>query len=69
MRQFPSVSISPWANPYSSGSSASKSIYATPVPQQPVYRRVVLAPAPVFYHPDVEQVVREESDDDSQEGT
>lgn len=73
MRQFANVSISPWAtSPYSSGPGAAKSIYAAPAPtpQQHMYRRIVLPPAPVFYHPQVEQVVGEDSDDDdSQEGT
>lgn len=68
MRQFANVSYSPWANPYTSGPNAGKNIYAAP-PQQPVFRRVVtLPPEPVFYHPEVEHVVDEESDDDSQEG-
>lgn len=71
MRQFATVSYSPWANPYSSGPNAGKNIYAAPAsPPQPVYRRIVLPAAPTFYHPGVEQVVGEESDDDdSEEGT
>ncbi|KAL5392080.1 hypothetical protein PMIN04_003684 [Paraphaeosphaeria minitans] len=67
MRQFATVSFSPWANPYSTGPNAGDSRYAPPAAHQPVYRRIVLPPTPIFYHPGVEQVVGEESDDDDSE--
>jgi hypothetical protein len=64
MRQFANVSISPWAiNPYGASTpqtpqTAQKNPYqVSTYPPQPIYRRIVLPPAPVFYHPDVEQVI------------
>ena len=48
MRQFADVSISPWANPYSAnGTNTGKNFYVTASLPQPLYRRVVLPPAPV----------------------
>ncbi|KAH7383944.1 hypothetical protein BKA66DRAFT_89190 [Pyrenochaeta sp. MPI-SDFR-AT-0127] len=65
MRQFAQVSISPWANPYTGAAAApGKSFYATTTPQPLAYRRIVLPPDPIFYHPDIEQVKGEDSDDD-----
>lgn len=62
------VSISPWAiNPYSASTAAQspqtgqKSPYQiSPYQPLPVYRRIVLPAAPVFYHPDVEQVIEDD---------
>jgi hypothetical protein len=70
MRQFDTVSISPWANPYASGgTNTGKNFYATaPAPKaQPAFRRIVPLPQ-VFSYTSVAQVVAEESKDDNQAG-
>lgn len=65
MRQFANISYSPWANPYTGPTNTGKDFYGSSGPSpQPVYRRIVLPPAPIFYHPGVEQVIDEDSDDD-----
>jgi hypothetical protein len=68
MRQFANISYSPWANPYTGPASTGKDFYGAPSPPQPVYRRIVLPPAPTFYHPGIEQVIEDSSDDDSEAG-
>lgn len=71
MRQFANVSYSPWANPYASSlkpgqTYSGQSYYQTPgTAQQPTYRRIVLPPAPVFYHPGIEQVIEPSDDEDN----
>jgi len=70
MRQFANVSYSPWAYPYSAPTNTGKDFYGTSsTPQQPAYRRIVLPPAPIFYHPGVEQVIGDSDDDESEAGT
>jgi hypothetical protein len=64
MRQFTTVSISPWANPYNGDVGAGQNFYGSSgKPQQPAYRRIVLPPAPVFYHAGVEQMIEDGGDD------
>jgi hypothetical protein len=70
MRQFDTVSISPWANPYvSGGTNTGKNFYATATAPkaQPPFRRVVPLPQ-VLSYTGVAHVVAEESRDDNQAG-
>lgn len=64
MRQFAQVSISPWANPYNGATGTGQNYYTSSAPKQPVYRRIAAPPAPIFFHPDVEQVVGESDKED-----
>jgi hypothetical protein len=67
MRQFATVSISPWRleNPYNGTVNTGQNYYtAASSAKQLDYRRIVALPAPQFYHPGVQQVA-----DDSEDGT
>jgi hypothetical protein len=64
-RQFASVSISPWANPYNGAVNTGHNYYTSSVPKQPVYRRIVAPPPAKFFHPGIQQVV---DDDDDENG-
>jgi hypothetical protein len=67
-RQFTyaDVSFSPWhINPYSGGGQSLYTSSATP--QQPAYKRVVLPPAPIFYHPDITQLIESSDEEDEVE--
>ena len=63
MRQFTNVSISPWANPYTGTVESAKPSYYQPPPAAPLYRRVVVPAAPVFFHPEVEQLIGPEDEE------
>jgi hypothetical protein len=63
MRQFATVSISPWANPYNGATNTGQNYYTSSATKQPVYRRSV-APPPRFNYPGVEQVI-DVSDEES----
>ena len=64
MRQFTQVSISPWANPFNGATGTGQNYYTSSAPKQPTYRRMVAPPAPIFFHPEVEQVVGESDNED-----
>lgn len=63
MRQFGTVSYSPWANPYTGAVESGKSSYYQTPAAAPLYRRVVLPTAPVFYHPGIEQIIEPEDEE------
>lgn len=67
MRQFTTVSISPWANPYNGAQGTGQNYYTASVPK-PVYRRIVAPPAPKFLYPGVEQVIGDSDDSDNEAG-
>src|SRR5690606_22391859 len=63
-RQFANISYSPWRDPYGSAiPGMSPYMVSAPTPQS-TYTRIVLPPAPVFFHPGVEQVIEPSDDDD-----
>jgi hypothetical protein len=56
MRQFPNVSYSPWANPYTGAVESGRPAYYQPPAAAPLYRRVVAPTPPVFFHRGIEQL-------------
>lgn len=63
MRQFPKVSISPWANPYNGAVNTGQSYYTATAPKQPAYWRNVAAPPVKFSYAGVEQVIDDIDDE------
>lgn len=66
MRQFTTVSFSPWADPYANR----KPLYSAAPDAAPAatYRRIILPTptAPVFFHPGIEQIVDSSDDEDAE---
>lgn len=67
MRQFDTVSISPWANPFNGAIGTGQNYYTATLPK-PVYRRIVAPVAPKFSYPGVEQVIDDSDDNDDEAG-